>query len=66
MKIGAEHGTSLVVQWLRILILLQGVWFQSLIRELRSHIAKGQLSLCAAMKTQHSQQKRKDDGKTIF
>ena len=24
IKIGAEHGTSLVVQWLRIRILLQG------------------------------------------
>ena len=30
--------TSLVVQWLRLRLSAQGVWFQSLIRELRSHM----------------------------
>ena len=29
-------GTSLVVQWLRICIPMQGTWVQCLIRELRS------------------------------
>ena len=37
-------GTSLVVQWLRICLPLQGAWFRSLVRELRSHML-GQLSL---------------------
>ena len=31
-------GTSLVVQWLRIFLPLQGTWVQSLVRELRCHI----------------------------
>ena len=34
-------GTSLVVQWLRILLPIQGVWVQSLVRELRSHVPRG-------------------------
>ena len=34
-------GTSLVVQWLTILLPIQGVWVQSLVRELRSHMPRG-------------------------
>ena len=30
-------GTSLVVQWLRIHLPMQGTWVQSLVGELRSH-----------------------------
>ena len=37
-------GTSLVVQWLRIRLPMQGMRVQSLVRELRSHHAAGQLS----------------------
>ena len=36
------RGTSLVVQWLRIQLPLQGVRVQSLVRELTSHIPCGQ------------------------
>ena len=37
-----EHsGTSLVVQWLRICLLTQGTWVQSLVGELRSHMLQG-------------------------
>ena len=31
-------GTSLVVQWLRIHLAMQGMWIQSLLRKLRSHV----------------------------
>ena len=31
-------GPSLVAQWLRILLSMQGTWVQSLVRELRSHM----------------------------
>ena len=34
-------GTSPVVQWLRICLPMQGMWVQSLISELRSHIHWG-------------------------
>ena len=34
-------GTSLVVQWLRIYLVMQGTWVQSLVRELRSHMPQG-------------------------
>ena len=34
-------GTSLVVQWLRIPITMQGTWVRSLVRELRSHMLWG-------------------------
>ena len=34
-------GTSLVVQWLELPLPVQGVWIQSLIRELRSHMPQG-------------------------
>ena len=33
--------TSLVVQWLRICLPVQGTWVQSLVRELRSHMPRG-------------------------
>lgn len=33
-----KQGTPLVVQWLRISLPLQGKWFQSLVRELRTHM----------------------------
>ena len=35
-------GTSLAVQWLELHLPMQGVWIQSLVRELRSHIPRGQ------------------------
>ena len=35
-------GTSLAVQWLELHLPMQGVWIQSLARELRSHIPHGQ------------------------
>ena len=35
-------GTSLVVQWLRHYLSVQGVWVQSLVRELRFHMSQGQ------------------------
>ena len=35
-------GTSLVVQWLRLNLPMQGVWVQSLVGELRSHTPHGQ------------------------
>ena len=35
-------GTSLVVQWLRLHLPVQGVWVWSLIRELSSHLPRGQ------------------------
>ena len=38
---------------------MQGTWVQSLVRELRSHMPWGQLSLHAKAKTQHSQIKKK-------
>ena len=34
----AIGGTSLVVQWLRIHLAIQGVWVPSLVRELRPHM----------------------------
>ena len=36
-----ELGTSLVVQWLRIRLLMQGTRVQSLVRELKSYIPQG-------------------------
>ena len=39
-----KTGTSLVVQWLRIRLPMQGTQFRSLVGELRSHITTGQLS----------------------
>ena len=41
-----EKNTSLVVQWLRICLLVQGTRVQSLVWG-RSHTSQGQLSLCA-------------------
>ena len=34
--------TSLVVQWLRLHLPMQGVWVRSLVRELRSHMPYSQ------------------------
>jgi len=39
---GANSGTPLVVQWLRILLAIQETWVQSLYGELRSHMPQGQ------------------------
>ena len=33
-----ETGTSLVIQWLRVCLPLQGMWVQSLVRELGFHM----------------------------
>ena len=39
---GKEYeGTSLVVQWLRICLPMQGIQVQSVVRELRSHTPWG-------------------------
>ena len=35
------QGTSLVVQWLRLHLPMQGAWVQSLVGELRSHMLSG-------------------------
>ena len=35
------EGTSLVVQWLRICLPMQGTWVRSLVGELRSHMLRG-------------------------
>ena len=35
-------GTSLVVRWLRLRLPMQGVRFRSLVRELKSHMPRGQ------------------------
>ena len=37
-----EIGTSLLVQWLRLRLPMQGVRVQSLVGELRSHMPRGQ------------------------
>ena len=42
-----QGGTSLAVQWLKIHLPMQGMWVQSLVGELRSHIP-GATNLCAA------------------
>ena len=34
----SDSGTSQVVQWLRLRLPMQGVWIQSLVRELSSHV----------------------------
>jgi hypothetical protein len=34
-------GTSLVAQWLRLCLPMKGVWVQSPVRELRSHVPQG-------------------------
>ena len=41
-----SRGTSLVVQWLRICLLMQGTQVRPLMGKLRSHLTQG--SLCAA------------------
>lgn len=35
-----SDNTSLAVQWLRLCLLMKGVWVPSLVGELRSHMAK--------------------------
>ena len=40
-----QRGTLLAVQWLRLHLPMQGVWVQSLVRELRSHMPRGQKKL---------------------
>ena len=40
-------GASLVVQWLRLCLPMQGTPVRSLVREVRSHVPRGQLSPCA-------------------
>ena len=37
-QIKRKIGASLVVQWLRIHLPMQGTWVPSLVRELRSHM----------------------------
>ena len=38
LSINGNQGSSLVVQWLRVHLLMQGTWVQSLVGELRSHM----------------------------
>ena len=40
------EGTSLVVQWLRIHLLMQGMWIQYLVRELTSHSGRAAKPTC--------------------
>ena len=66
-----DGGMSLVVQWIRICLPMQGAHVQSLFRELGSHVLQGNQVLApqlekaqsprATMKTQHSQKKKKID-----
>ena len=35
------RGTTLMVQWLRILLPMQETWIRSLVREPRSHLPQG-------------------------
>ena len=51
------QGTSLVVQWLRICLPMQGTWVSSLVWELRSHMAQ-EVSLCAPKREASGQQQR--------
>ena len=44
-----SSGTSLVVQWFRIRLPMQGTWVRSLVRELRSHMPQG----CQKRKKKH-------------
>ena len=63
-----DGGMSLVVQWIRICLPMQGAHVQSLFRELGSHVLQGNQVLApqlekaqspsATMKTQHSQKKK--------
>ena len=39
-------GTSLVVQWLRILLAVQGTLVQSLVRDLRAYMLQATKSMC--------------------
>ena len=39
--INSDSGASLVAQWLRIYLPMQGTWIQSLVRELRYHMPWG-------------------------
>ena len=41
LKKSHNVGSSLVVQWLRIQLTMQGTWVQSLVMELRSHMPWG-------------------------
>ena len=58
-------GTSLVVQWLRICLAMQGTRVQSLVGELRSHMLSNKeapasqlLSPCTTAKSQCSQKEK--------
>ena len=62
----AIGGTSLVVQWLRIRLAIQGVWVPSLVRELRPYMGSHMVGAtkfvchsrerpCTEMKSLHSQ-----------
>ena len=39
-------GKSLVVQWLRTYLLMEGMWARSLSKELRSHVPQQEKSVC--------------------
>ena len=47
-----SSGTSLVVQWLRIWLPVQGTWVQSLVLELRSHMPQGNYACVPQLETQ--------------
>ena len=36
-----QEGTSLAIQWLRLMLPMQGAWVQPLVRELRSQMLWG-------------------------
>ena len=80
IKIGSYHSAlhvtsreagriSMVVQWLKICLAMQGMCVQFLVRELRSHLPQG-ISPHATTKTQCSQinlkkKKKKEEGSFV-
>ena len=56
-----QKGTSLVVQWLRICLPMQGTWVQSLLGELRSHMFhRATIPVCHNQRSCMLQQQQKD------
>ena len=52
--------TSLVAQWLRFHLPAQGVWVQSLVRELRPHVPQGQKAKIEKKRKQYGNKFNKD------
>ena len=52
-------GTSLVVQWLRTCLSMQGTWVWSLVRELRSHMPWGNQACTPQLPSPHASAREK-------